>query len=109
MRRVPGARWRVLAFAWDEKTRMYERDFEAGSIVQPSGDDRVTAIPAPDMEFDELVVDEWLHVEAISVNEFWLDVSGVVLNVRVRDDGVPESVMVELDRRPGVTYSGGVG
>jgi hypothetical protein len=48
----------------------------------------------PHAEFDELVVDSWLHVEGMDDGVYWMNVAGVTLWVTVDPDGHPTKVSV---------------
>lgn len=107
-RRVPGARWRVLAHRWNPESRMYGNSFEAGSLIVGNADPQRDAVPTPDMEIDEVVIDRWFHLEQMNGRDWWLNVGGVILNVRVDREGRPTAVLVEVEREPGVEYQGEV-
>lgn len=66
----PGSRWRVLAHRGDG-------DFE----VQNEGC------------FDELVVDQWLHVEQMDDRKWWIRVGEACVWATIADDG---SVTVQV-------------
>jgi hypothetical protein len=89
MRRASGARWRVSAYAWNRQTRMFGNSFEAGSLVDTPDDPWRTSVPTPDMEVDEVVIGRWLHLEQMNSRDWWLNVAGVVLNIRVDREGRP--------------------
>lgn len=55
-------------------------------------------------EFDELVVGRWIHVEQMSAGSFWMDISGVVIDVQVDRDGRPKHVLVQHQPVADVTY-----
>ena len=68
----PGTKWRILA-----------RD----------GERRVTA--ENEGVFDELVVDEWLHLEQMDENTWWMRVGDARGDIKVLPDGRAE---VEIER-----------
>jgi hypothetical protein len=39
--------------------------------------------------FDELVIDEWLHVEQMDTRHWWMRVGGTHINIWIARDGVP--------------------
>lgn len=91
---------------------MYGPSFEAGSLVahvDMLGVAGKTTVPAPDMEIDEVVIGRWFHLEQMSAQDWWLNVGGVVLNVRVDREGRPRAVLVEVEPEAGVEYRGEVG
>lgn len=59
--------------------------------------DEETVTVLPDTEFDELVVDQWLHIEQMDSNYWWMNVGGVTVHVTTTKDGKPKRVSVELD------------
>jgi len=61
---TPGARWRVLAHAGTERIELEDRGV-----------------------FDELVVDDWLHLEAMDVNVWWMRVGDARVMVTITPDG----------------------
>ena len=65
MKNDPGLPWRVLA----QDLRRSERH-ESGAVP-----------------FDEVVVGEWLHVERIDLDLWWLRIGGVALTVETGEDG----------------------
>lgn len=69
----PGSRWRVLAWA-----KKGERRIE----VEDKG------------VFDELVVDDWLHIEQMDKRRWWMNVGGVTLWITVNNDGNADHVTV---------------
>jgi hypothetical protein len=68
----PGSKWRVLAHNGTERIELENRGV-----------------------FDELVVAQWLHVEQMDDNVWWLRVGDARVNVRVERDG---SVEVDVER-----------
>jgi len=61
-------------------------------------------------QFDELVVDQWLHIEQMSKHWWWMDVGGVQINVRINNAGNPVRVSVQdVERVDGCRYEGYVG
>lgn len=67
-----GIKWRLLAHADGERVEVESRGV-----------------------FDELVVDQWLHVEQMDDNVWWLRVGDARVNVRVASDGTAE---VDVER-----------
>lgn len=78
MRRRPGYRWRTLA----------HRD--GGASVEQRFK------PAERVCFDELVVDDWLHIEQMDTRNWWMDLCGIRVSVYLPSNGKP-SVLLELD------------
>ncbi len=64
--KIVGSRWRILA-------RMNDRSFEA----QDQG------------VFDELVVDDWLHIEQLDARVWWMRIGDARVRVEVSQDGRP--------------------
>lgn len=50
----------------------------------------------PDAEFDELVVDRWLHIEQMDTNYWWMNIGGVTLHVTADRQGRPIRVSVDM-------------
>jgi hypothetical protein len=69
----PGSRWRILA-----------RDGEREITAQNEG------------VFDELVVDEWLHLEQMDDSTWWMRLADARIDIRVLPDGRVD-VSIERD------------
>ena len=74
----PGHRWRVLAWAHKGEERIELRDRGI---------------------FDELVADDWLHIEQMDYDTWWMQIgrTGKQLTVRdtILDDGTPSVTLTE--------------
>ena len=74
----PGRRWRVLAWVEKGAERIELRDRGI---------------------FDELVVDDWLHVEQMADNEWWMQIGRqgkhLTVWVTILDDGTPLVTLTE--------------
>ena len=71
-RKLPGYRWRTLA--WDES------DTEDGAVKQEyDGTESVC--------FDELVIDDWFHLEQMHPRGWWMCVGDLHIHIRIRPDG----------------------
>lgn len=44
--------------------------------------------------FDELVVDDWLHIEQLDRSEWWIKVGDAQIFVRINDSGEAEGLTV---------------
>lgn len=82
--RWAGSTWRFLAH--------YVKDGAKGRAVTAIALD---SRDHPSSEFDELVVDRWLHIEMMDVGYWWMDVGGVTVHVTVDRDGRPKRVRVD--------------
>lgn len=71
----PGRTWRILAQD-DKGARL-----EVSSLFHP-------------IEFDEVVVGKWLHVERMDTNQWWIQVGDAMIDVTVGRDGYATVVMV---------------
>ena len=71
----PGSTWRFLAWVDDDELALDSKDH-------------------PGAVFDELVVDDWLHVEQMDRDTWWMRI-GADLVVRVR-----RGVVVSVERDP---------
>lgn len=71
-RKRPGYCWRILA--WDES------DPDVGTVEQEyDGTESV--------RFDELVIDDWFHLEQMDERIWWMCVGDLHINIRIRPDG----------------------
>lgn len=75
--RRAGGRWRFLAhrIVGRESIEFQATDFDPN-------------------EFDELVVGQWLHVEQMDTNRWWMNIGGVTVWVTADRDGRPKCVTV---------------
>ncbi len=73
---MPGSRWRVLGNSASER---FEREFD--------GEDALV--------FDELVVDDWLHVEQMEDNAWWARIGDAWVFVELPPNGGPPIVTVK--------------
>lgn len=95
-RRLPGFRWRTLA--WNEDTgEKHEQRFD----------------PSDDVCFDELVIDDWFHLEQMNTRHYWLGLGkgADMLHVRIQipakgqirvgieDDGGDEPIVTYFHAR----------
>lgn len=71
-KRLPGAQWRVLA-----------RDGNKRIELRNEG------------VFDELVVDDWMHMEQLAERSWWIRLADARLQVEVQEDG---SVQLQVVR-----------
>lgn len=72
--KIPGSNWRLLAHS---KNDQKDISFENEGI------------------FDELVVDDWLHIEQMDTNVWWMRVGDARIVVRLKKGHRP---MVTIDR-----------
>ena len=73
---IPGRKWRLLA---------KERDRTPVVEIENKG------------VFDELVVDQWLHIEQMSRSVWWMRLGDASINIRVKRDS---SVELTLNQAP---------
>lgn len=72
--------------------------------------DTVELIQRPDHDFvDEVVINGWFHLEAMSRRSYWMNVAGVTIWVTLRKDGTVKQVRFYEageydDPWPGVDY-----
>jgi hypothetical protein len=69
---LPGARWRILAHQETSSVEM-----ENQGII------------------DEVVIDDWLHLEQMNEREWWLRVGDARVSIEIETDG---SVRVDIER-----------
>ncbi len=89
----PGYQWRILAHV---KTRTDSKGAYTGERVEWGAS--LTGRPE---EFDELVIDDWLHLEQQTARDWWIGVGNQdgdrwMINVHVDATGAAK-VMVEQD------------
>src|SRR5947207_8994223 len=97
--RAAGRRWRVLAHkvgGYGNEVNLYSSDAAVEDDawlrtkkIERREDDKRTVVEFPTV-FDEVVIDDWFHLEQMGANDWWMAVSKtngdeIVLNVRVRD------------------------
>lgn len=73
MRRLPGYRWRILAWRNDGNPLRIERDERR---------EHPTCI-------DELVIDDWLHLEQMAPRRWWVQIGDMHINVHIPAKGKP--------------------
>lgn len=90
--RAAGRQWRVLAhkvggegYEFNVHSRDYEIAYDAA--MKRLGVSRYPHLPPTVLdfpsEFDELVIDEWFHLEQMDRNSWWMRVGDVDIWVRV--------------------------
>jgi hypothetical protein len=107
--RRAGSPWRLLAHEWLPGTSHHVTNKVTFGGRTPDGEFSKTHL-IEGTEFDELVVGHWIHIEQMTSSVFWMNISGVTINVRVDRDGRPRSVDVYgpddyASAEPGVAYS----
>lgn len=78
---IPGTSWRILAQPVDNTEG---RDIDIRSTDQP----RSTIL-------DEVVLDEWFHLEQMDDRSWWMRIGPYAVNVTVDKNGEVKSVMWE--------------
>ena len=71
-RRIPGYRWRTLA--WHDDGEKIEQEYDGTEGVC----------------FDELVVDEWFHIEQMDTRDWWMQVGDLHINIHINPDKTTE-------------------
>lgn len=51
-------------------------------------------------EFDELVIDEWIHLEQMDTNHWWMRLGPLMVHVTVGERGQARTIQVEEDFSP---------
>ena len=74
--RQPGFKWRVLAWKLGDRYRNAEKY-------------DVRFAPKDRMKFDELVIDDWFHIEEMNSRHYWMQVCDLHINVVVPSRGKP--------------------
>ena len=89
--RTAGAQWRLLA----HERRGQRRSHGIGPADHPENSQHHVHHDLPEaVEFDELVVGRWLHVEQMDSGVWWMNVGGVTVLVSADRDGRPKRVTV---------------
>jgi hypothetical protein len=81
----PGYRWRILAH--ERATQGAKPDY-TGKRITASSDDHDLPV-----EFDELVIDHWFHLEQMDTRCWWMGVGGWHINVHIDAAGKPTVTM----------------
>ncbi|MGH9463921.1 MAG: hypothetical protein ACRD1X_22185 [Vicinamibacteria bacterium] len=100
MRKKPGASWRMSAVKPNGEDLTFATHHHVRELEQvPRGEPHAHKISrgVGEYVFDELVVDDWLHLEQMDTRVWWLRVSDVVLGIQVPRSG-PVKVTVSRDR-----------
>jgi len=90
--------------------KMTEHTVTLASKPHPHPHETQDYIVATDHTFvDEVVVDDWFHLEAMNRKEYWMNIAGVTVWVTLRKDGSVKEVRVyeagDYDtKRDGVKY-----
>lgn len=103
-KRTGGARWRLLVHEFGEKgSKMMGRARSVMShpprrLKKHAANTperlRETIEVYPDTEFDELVVGQWIHIEQMDDNLWWMNIGGVTVDVRTDREGRPKQITV---------------
>jgi hypothetical protein len=92
-----GKQWRISANSKDTNVELYSPQYAkhyremCEKLHVPYREVPV----APESSFDEVVVDEWLHIEKMDTNQYWMRVGDACINVSIQDDG---KVDVQIER-----------
>jgi hypothetical protein len=87
--RSAGANWRLLV----HEPGGVSHDVVPKTLGKPAnkwGQEHVIA----GTEFDELVVGRWAHIEQMDTGSWWMNISGITINLRADRDGRPKAVQV---------------
>ena len=79
VRHRPGSKWRTLAHRVN------------GTAIQQHSSDHDDPT-----EFDELVIDAWLHIEQMDTRWWWMQIGPLAVNVHVGKAGRAERVIVDV-------------
>lgn len=86
-RHKPGSLWRILAQSYGERGGLEV-------VTQPHAYPEKISVPAKGYIFDELVIDNWFHLEQMSDRSWWLRIGDADINVTVGERGEASSVHV---------------
>lgn len=94
-----GKSWRILAYGPNgEKFEFYSPAYDAKHKEMCEKHNlkvREHTPIAPDTVLDELVIDNWFHIEQMDTNAWWMQVGDACINVYVHEDG---KVDVDVER-----------
>lgn len=95
-RREPGDTWLVKADGARLKgEKMYGPEYHVGSETH-----------LPNTVIDEVIIGSWFHLEQMDSRSYWMNVGGVMINIRLTKDGKPKQVTVEVgERHEGCEYN----
>lgn len=88
--RRAGRRWRILAHYGERgngqafAVESLDMALEAAPFFQHHPYDRDETLDQPSV-FDELVIDDWFHLEQMDDNSYWMRVGEYDINVWVKD------------------------
>jgi hypothetical protein len=97
-----GKRWRILANEdrGDRRVELHSPEYVAESKKaarkQKVPTDYYDGKPVAPFStvFDELVIDDWFHLEQMDDNQWWMRIGDAMVNVRVKD-GKAAEVLIE--------------
>lgn len=102
--------YRFTVDRWNPKRKQYDHTVELTSDERRESGELLEVVHRPDhSSVDEVVIGDWLHIEAMDRKTYWMNVAGVTLWVGLGKDGSVKSVRVhaagEYDLpRDGVEY-----
>lgn len=80
----PGYKWRTLA-----KTDIDDYEYNKKDLIEQLSDGK--------RYFDELVIDNWFHLEMMSENSYWMRVGEYRIDVKFIDGSDKPEVYVEKE------------
>lgn len=80
----PGYRWRILAHKRYNKGITGDDSYPQKHEVAVSSEDYENPI-----EFDELVIDHWFHLEQMDDRSWWIGLGNWHINVIIDSNGIP--------------------
>jgi hypothetical protein len=92
-----GKRWRILAYGEGQSVEMYSPEYAAEHKVTCARlkiPYREVPIAPVSSVFDEVVIDDWLHVEQMDDNHWWMRVGDACINVTLLDG----KAVVDIER-----------
>jgi len=99
MKRIPvGAKWRVLAHQRGQRVELYSKDYPESMTCDGPGKPWRRLGPPIDPKlrtkeraiFDELVIDDWLHIEQMDTRVWWLRIGDDMVMISIGRDGRPK-------------------
>lgn len=84
----PGYQWRFLAHT---RTAKGQKGTYTGARVVLDSEDH------PLVQFDELVIDHWFHLEQMDTRHWWMSVGGWHINVSIDAAGRPKVTIEQVE------------
>ena len=88
--KTPGKHWRILAHGKKGKIILYSKASAKLSNKHTINDFHTI--------FDELVIDDWFHIEQMKKNEWWARIGDAYLWITIKDNDSDNRAIVDIMR-----------